>query len=296
MRPSMSIAFMACSFAVLVSSAGSALAQPFTYTYYPATTTIGTPVTTDFAIIGFSGGQYNPDTFEREFTGPSSPTVQIGTGADIPDAEIFNNSIVNITGGTSIPITYDQSRLNVYGGLVTSTLGLDSSVINVYGGAVQNLDGQCQHVNILGGALGTVSANSQTAYTGDNLGSCTVDIMGGVFDSGRQINAFNDGILNLYGGTVANLAFLRAAEGGTLNIYGTNLAAQLINSSDPNGYSIYTLAGLLTDGSSIDGVQLKVRNDGVTYGHSTFNLITVPAPSGASVLAAWGVLARRRRR
>jgi hypothetical protein len=58
------------------------------------------------------------------------------------------------------------------------------------------------------------------------------------------------------------------------------------------------LAGHLgsSDGSSIDGQMLHVRNDGMTYGHSTFNLIAVPTPDAAGVLAMGGLLASRRRR
>jgi len=251
-------ALVVCAAFSLVACTGSVLAQPFTYSHFPSNTVINTPVTADFAIVGYSGGMYNEVDFTREFTGPSSPTIQVVAGADIPDAEVFNHSTVHVTGGT-----------------------------------VTELAGQGRLANVSGGMLGIVTANSNTDTMGGQLGSCIVNLTGGTFM--EEVNALNEGILNLYGGQIL-APFLRSAEGGTLNIYGTGLSAQLTNPNAPNGYSLYTLAGLLSDGSSLDGVQLRVRNDGVTYGHSTFNLITVPAPSAAATVALGGLMAARRRR
>jgi len=285
-------------FAMLVGAAlipATARAQPFTYTYFPSNAVINTPVSTDFAIVGFSGGQYNEATFAREFTGASSPTVTIADGADIPDAEIFNSSIVNITGGTASILAYDDSTIHIQGGVTFFALGLDNTVINMYSGRVSDLEGQGRRVNVYGGIVGALVANTNSSFAGDTLGSCVVDVFGGTFEAGSDVTAFNDGILNLRGGLIQS-DFLRAAEGGTLNIFGTNLVAQLINPTGDNGYSIYTLSGLLADGSSINGVEMRIRNDGVTYGHSTFNLINVPAPGAAAILAVGGLLASRRRR
>jgi hypothetical protein len=275
--------------------APAALAQTFTYTYFPSSTTINTPVTTDFAIVGFSGGQYNEDTFAREFTGPSSPTVTIANGADIPEADIFNSSVVNITGGTAALFPFDHSTVNIHGGTVPFALTFENSVVNMYAGAAGDLEGQGHQVNVFGGTVGTLVANGNTDYLGNTIGSCEANVFGGSFSAGNDLTAFNEGVLNIHGGLIQS-AFIRAAEGGTLNIYGTNLAAQLINPHDPNGYSIYHLAGLLADGSPISGLEMRIRNDGVTYGHSTFNLINVPAPGAAGVLAMGGVLAPVRRR
>lgn len=54
----------------------------FTYTYFPNDTTINGPVTTtDLAIVGYSGGSYD-DNFNPAFNGPSSPTIQVVSGAN----------------------------------------------------------------------------------------------------------------------------------------------------------------------------------------------------------------------
>ncbi len=279
----------------LACTPGTVLAQPFTYTYVPSNAVIASPVTTDFTIVGYSGGQYNEVTFAREFTGPSSPTVEIASGADIRDAEVFNSSVVNITGGTANVFAYDDSTINIHGGVTFLALGLENAVINMYSGRVSDLEGQGRKINVYGGIVGALIANTNTTFAGDTLGSCVVDVFGGTFEAGSDVTAFNDGILNLHGGLIQS-DFIRAAEGGTLNIFGTNLAAQLINPNGVNGYSIYTVSGLLADGSAINGVELRVRNDGVTYGHSTFNLINVPAPGAVGVVAVGGLLASRRHR
>lgn len=266
---------------------GAAMARAFTYTHFPTDTTINSPVTTDFAIVGFAGGQYNEDTFAREFTGPSSPTVTVADGADIPDAEVFNSSVVNVTGGTIVASLYDSATLNVSGGTVPFLLGFDSAVITVTGGTLSDVEGQCQQVNVMSGAIGILVANTNTSSLGDILGSCLVNVTGGTFTG--EINAFNDGILDLRGGSVLG-ASLTASEGGTFNIYGSGLAAQLLNPNAPGGYSLYSISGLLSDGSPLDGVQLRVRNDGVTYGHSTFNLINVPSPGLAGLMGLGGMV------
>jgi hypothetical protein len=268
----------------------AALAQPFTYTYFPSNTTINTPVTSDFAIVGFSGGQYN-DTGAREFTGPSSPTVEIGSGANIPEADLFNSSVVNMTGGTASLFPFDHSTVNIHGGTVPFALTFEDSVINMYAGAAGDLEGQGHQINIYGGTVGTLVVNGATDYLGNSIGSCICNVFGGTFTAGSDLTAFNEGVLNLRGGLFQS-AFIRAAEGGSLNIFGTNLAAQLINPNDPNGYRIYRLNGLLADGSSINGLEMRIRNDGVT----TFNLINVPSPGVAGVLLLGGALTAPRRR
>ncbi|MBS0190878.1 MAG: hypothetical protein U0573_03160 [Phycisphaerales bacterium] len=284
--------------AVACGTCGAARADVFTYTYYPSDGVIDTAVPTDFAVIGYSGGRYNEDTLAREFTGASSPTVQFADGAVIASAEIFNHSVVNATGGAWTADLYDHSTLNVLGGvngIGQSALGFESSVINVHGGRMGYIGGQGAAVNVYGGAVGTLEANSRTTFMGDNLGSCIAEVYGGLFEAGGNLSALNDGVLNLRGGTIQS-DFVRAAEGGTLNIYGTNLTATLLDGRGANGYSIYKLSGLLADGSSIDGLEMLIRNDGVTYGHSTFNLIEVPAPAAGGLLVAAGLFASRRRR
>lgn len=282
----------------MVLATRAASAQPFTYDYFPTNTTITSAYATDFQVIGFAGGRYNEDTFAREFTGPSSPTVTFADGAVLPDAEIFNNSVVNATGGAWIAVTYDTSTLNVLGGdngVGTSVLAFEGSTINVYNGRMSGVYGQNQRINVFGGTIRELESNGNTDYLGNSLGAgCLTEVTGGTFITGGYIAALNEGILNLRGGFVQS-DYIAAAEGGTLNIFGTNLVAQLVNPNSSSGSSIYRLSGFLADGSPLTNVEMRIRNDGVTYGHSTFNLITVPVPGTAAALSLAGVFASRRR-
>lgn len=282
---------------ILASSIAAPALGQFTYSYFPNNTTINTAFSTDFQVIGFSGGQYNPDTLAREFSGPSSPTVTIADGAVIPDAEIFNSSIVNATGGAWTAVTYDNSTLNVLGGVNgngASVLAFESSTVNVHAGLMFGVYGQNQRTNIFGGSIRELESNVNTDFLGNSLGSCITEVTGGTFLAGGYIAALNAGILNLRGGLIQS-DYIAAAEGGTLNIYGTNLVAQLINPNSPNGSSIYRLNGFLADGSPLNNIEMRIRNDGVTYGTSRFNLITVPTPASLCAIALGGLRLCRRR-
>jgi len=276
----------------------AAQAQPFTYSYFPSDTTINSAYTTDFQVVGYSGGQYNPDTFAREFTGASSPTVGIVDGAVLTSVEVFNSSVVNAHGGTWGVDLFDQATLNVLGGdngVGNSVYGFEGSTINVYNGRMFGVYGQNRRTNIFGGTIRELESNVNSDLLGNSFGSCITEVTGGTFIAGGYIAAFNEGILNLRGGLVQS-DYLAAAEGGTLNIFGTDLVAQLIDPNSPNGSSIYRLSGFLADGSALNNIEMRIRNDGVTYGHSSFNLITVPAPGALAVIAGLGLWHSPRRR
>jgi len=284
--------------ATLSLSALSGAQAQFTYTFFDQDTTINNDVTTDFAIVGFSGGSYDENDLSRHFTGPSSPTVQVVAGGSISnEMDIFNNSHVHVSGGSAGGIfPYDNSVLTISGGSASFVLSQEHSVINMMGGNVDDLEGQGKQINVSGGTMGTLVANVTTDYQGNPLGSCIVNVTGGTVTG--DINAFNDGILNLYGGVFGGA--LRAAEGGTLNIYGSGLVASLLNSNAANGYSVYALSGTLDDGTVLANADLKVRNDGVTYGHSSFTLVNAtPEPGAYTLMLGLGVsgvgLWRRRR-
>lgn len=265
----------------------SAHAQ-FTYTYYPNDTVINNTVSTDFAIVGYSGGSYNDD-FSRNFTGPSSPTVHVVAGANVNEIDAFNNSTVSVTGGNVGAIApQDNTVLNIHSGAnVGFVLGFDSAVINMHGGHVDDLEGQGHQINVNGGTMGALVANVDSDFLGNFLGSCIVNVRGGEITG--DTSAFNDGILNIYGGKLGSV--LRAAEGGTINIFGNDLTATLFDSNFGNGYSLYSLTGTLEDGNSLDNTILRVRNDGVTYGHSSFHLIpAVPELGACAPLLGLGVI------
>ncbi len=285
----MNLKFSLALVGLTLLSATQARAQfAFSYTYYPNNATLNNAVNTDFAIVGYAGGYYDDNDFSRHFTGPSSPTVQVVVGADIPnEMDIFNSSVVSISGGNVAGLfPYDNSTVNISGGSSGFVLSDDAAIINVSGGNVDDLEGQGKQINVSGGTVGALVANGSTDYLGNSLGSCIVNVTGGNITG--EVDAFNQGILNIYGGLFAG--GLRAAEGGTINIYGSGLVASLINPNYINGYSLYSLAGTLEDGTALNVNNFRVRNDGVTYGHSSFHLINaVPEPGNIALLVGLGM-------
>lgn len=276
MKTIRSLAFVALAALALTTTAHA----QFTYTFFPDNTTINSDVTTDLAIIGYAGGSYNDD-FTRNFTGPSSPTVQVVDGANITsEVDVFNSSIVNVTGGDIAGfIPYDNSVVNFLGGTTQFALNIDNAVFNVMSGYVSDLEGQGKAIHVSGGQMDLLVANVNTDFAGNNLGSCIVDVTGG---SIGEVQSFNLGVFNLRGGTIAG--DILAAFGGTVNVYGTNLTATLLDANHPVGgstYSQYALSGVLTDGTVLNNSNLLVRNDSPgdgSLGQSSFHLFAVNAP------------------
>ena len=281
-----------------LSMTSSARAQ-FTYTYYPTDTAINSDVTTDFAIVGFSGGSYNDD-FTLNFTGASSPIVEVASRANVTgEIDSFNHSVVNMTGGSVVfffPV--GNSILNIKGGNIDSVLNEDAGVVNVTGGTVSDLEGQGKTINVSGGTIGTLVANVNTSRLGATLGSCIVNVAGGEVTG--EVDSYNEGILNLRGGNLDGDLYARF--GGTINLYGSNLIAPLIDAGNRGKFSLYSLSGVLEDGTVLKNKNLFIENDGVTYGHSSFTLINaVPEPGAIALLLGVGVsgvglLMRRRRK
>jgi len=291
----------------LILSLQSRSHAQFTYTFYPTDTTINSIVETDLAIVGFAGGSYD-DNFNPNFTSPTSPTVNIVAGADISggsnhgvgEMDIFNHSTVNVSGGNVYTITsQNSSTLNLLpGSTIGVALSFEQSVVNMNGGDVADLEGQGKQINVGGGTVGTLVANTNTDLFGTTLGSCLVNVTGGNITS--EADAYNDGILNLYGGQFDGNLFARF--GGTINVFGHDLRATLVNPNFNNTYSLYSLSGFLDNGTVLNDNSLFIENDGVTYGHSSFQLVNAtPEPGSIALLLAFGacsvpVLIRKRTR
>src|SRR5690348_12750742 len=144
-----------------LSFQNSARAQ-FTYTYFANDSTIDYAVGTDFAIVGFSGGAFD-ENFNPNFTGPSSPSIEVVDGADVEAAMVlFNHSTVDASGGYIGFISpADDSRVNLSGSDSVFVLSTDRAVINMTGGSVADLEGQGRLINVRGGTVGTLVARSE---------------------------------------------------------------------------------------------------------------------------------------
>jgi hypothetical protein len=191
--------------------------------------------------------------------------------------DIFNHSTVDASGGhIDFIVPMDNSRLNLSGTDTYFVLSFGQAVINMSGGTVDELFGQGKLINVRGGTIGELEANDATDFFGNFLGGCIVNVTGGTIMN--KAYASNSGVLNIYGGHFQSA--LVARDGGTINITGRGLRATLLDAHYPNGYSLYSVSGVLRNSTVWNDQRILVRNDGVTYGHSSFTLTNVPDPKG----------------
>ena len=89
----------------------SAISHAQTYAFFPNDAMINTQISSDIVVIG-----YDNLTDYNQHLNPTSPHITITTGANIGDLQVFNGSIVNITGGKlgQYADASDNSTLNYY--------------------------------------------------------------------------------------------------------------------------------------------------------------------------------------
>ena len=165
------------------------------------------------------------------------------TSGSVLQSRIYDNSAANISGGNIGQVyAFDASKTNITGGIVNLVAGYDNNVTNISGGSLRFSFGANHCVtNISGG-------NVKNAYGA--LNSVT-NISGG---SVTDIYAYGDSAFNITGGAIGSHS-LRLFEDSLLNLSGADfvLSDAIEMGSDVNGsYTLYTLTGLLTDGSSLN--------------------------------------------
>ena len=259
-----------------IGSAGAAHAQ--IYTFFSKNATINYAVSTQYAIVGYAGGD-----FTNGFNNPSSPTVSFVSGGGAGYLNAYNASVVNAGSGSNIGETEVRSAtINFSGGDTIDLFADNNSVVNVSRG---NINGYL--LSDHGGSVSVSGGKINQGLTGDNNS-------GGSVSGG--LRAFNGSVLNIGGGSgdfvqavggVVNLSggrirdSLTASYGGAINIYGSSLAATL---TDPDYYggsaSFYSLSGALQDGTALLNEPLYIQN---TTGAS-FHLFNAVPESGSLAL------------
>ena len=203
---------------IFLGASNAASAQ--TYNFFPYNTTINFLVT-NYAIVGYARGNF------AHFQIPSSPTVNIVSGAILTDLDIYNSSIVNFSEGAASSGLYagDSSMVNMSGGVI-SQQAVASGTINLSGGIIRQ---------------GLIAADSGT-----------VNMSGGI---APYLSAFNNSTVNLGGGGIYGLYVY---NNSIVNIFGSNLNYTLINPNDGR-FSEYNLNGTLTDGTILNNKPLLVQ-------------------------------------
>jgi len=240
------------------------------YLYFPNNATINQFEGVDIAVVGF------PNLTDwSSHTHGTSPTISVVAGAYFGNGgglESYNNSVVNVSGGSIDGLgimALDSSTVNITGGTHSQAVTYDNATINVYAGAtipgaVYTRNGGT--INVYGGIIGSSSYDS----TADETGS-TLNIYGGTFVS-NQISISGGATLTISGGIgykvtgyyylhgilMVNLARVRYAVTPTL------ISSHAIFNGTSN-WTEYQLSGQLGDGTSVDGVNVFVANDGSVF-------------------------------
>lgn len=232
------------------------------------------PVSAPFsAIVGYAN-------FDDYITGVNrtSPTIRIVTGASVNALEVYNSSIVNMSGG-------DVGSNDFLGRLLST----DTSTINLSGGnVVFDLDVQsASTVNFSGGNVGN------NIITHDNT---LVNMSGGIV--GQDILVNDDSAFNLSGGSILDDVFIQ--NNSILNVFGTGLSSVLDDPNFMDFYSQYTLSGHLLDNTDITGRIIFIQNDSGARFTLNNQSNAVPEPGAVALLlgtAAFGgsLLLRRHR-
>lgn len=181
------------------------------------------------------------------------------------------------------------------------------------------INGTSPHMRVLAGAGGTFNAL-------DVYNASVVDFEGGVYNSIHTYNqstfrltsgrvnagfyAQTSGLVSILGGQIGFLVDggrvewrggviggggggggINVLGGAALDIFGSQLTQTLVNPNS-SGFSVYSISGILGDGSVLQGKLVNVQNSprGELFLHA------VPAPTATALLALGGLLGARRRR
>lgn len=164
------------------------------------------------------------------------------------------------------------------GSIGTLLYALNSCTLNVSGGSIGGslFAFNSSAINMSGGSIG-VSLNL--------LDNSTTNVSGGSIGGG--LTAFNNSTLNLTGGSIGGS--LVARNSSTLNLYGIGLGDTLVDPNANGNSSLYTLTGVLLDGTSVDGKSLYVQNSSLSSFH-LFNVTSVPELGSGPLIVGLGIM------
>ena len=211
------------------------------------------------------------------------------TDTTVSDAVSIHYAIVGYASGTfnnfQAPASPTINFVNS-GSVISSLYAYNSSAVNITDGNAPYLAAYDRSiVNFSGGVGGYITAfNSSLVY-----------VRGGRLD--HNLIATNNSVINLSGGNVNGV--LSVEGNGAMNIMGSNLAALLVNPNFGSNASLYTLSGVLADGTPLNNKTLDVIN-GTGASFRLFNTAAVPEPSSLTLFVGLitfsaGVLRKRRK-
>ncbi len=205
---------------------------------------------------------YQNDFVRLDYYTANSPGTHVELSGDgsVDQLYLHNTSTLNMTGGTvgNLLRGWDNSTLNISGGVIDKFHALDSSTVTISGGTIQN--------EFLVGF------------------DSTVTMTGGSFES---IRAYHDGIVYLVGSDF-KVDGQALSEGDKLSEFGTFYHSIPIGSGSVLNYYSGTITGTLLDGSYLNDT-FYVASAGAS------DIIIVPEPCSLVFLGLGGLVLRRRK-
>ena len=208
----------------------------------------------------------------------SSAVLVTGGSMEVLEAE--DNSVVTIHGGQfhHEVSASDRSNVTISGGWTASVVPLRQSTLTITGGAVGGrpsfVDQDAQmwmlhnfrrNFKIRDFKIKVVSNSKRTAQTAavptqnPAVQTAAIPPTPPPAPPAPCLIVLENSIVNLHGGSINGS--LKVSDSGTLNVYGTDLSKTLVDANAGEGYSLYKLSGILSDGFSLDGKLVYIKND-----------------------------------
>lgn len=205
----------------------------------------------------------NDEVWIDQYSPGKYTTVNLLDGADAYILRGFNNSRINVSGGSSDYIfSYDSGLVNISGGKIERVVGIhDSSKITVSSGSIYVLDStESSRVDISGGSFFQLSPDdsSQVNFSGGSIshtfhssGDCQVNISGGSIE--KYFSTHHSSQVNITGGSIYKQ--LMTFNSSRVNITGGSM---------DRGFMLYDQSVI-----TIFGYDFEVNGNPFVYGELT---------------------------
>lgn len=152
-----------------------------------------------------------------------------GTGLYAAPNKVFTSSGYILPGEVwnTVSIYNDDTVVTMLGGMADFISTYDDSILNIMGGSADVGAADFSVINMVGGDIGYIQAWDNATinfFDSDDATSLVAEDLAKIFITGGNlgnIHAYKSGMVNLYGGTISD--FLMASDNSLINIFGKDL-------------------------------------------------------------------------